>query len=64
MLIAGLGPASMFWMIALAHVGLILFGLARMRARPPAPSRTAYTYEPRTSFLIGRLLGRSRERDE
>lgn len=63
-LIAGLGPASMFWMIALAHVGLILFGLARMRARPPAPSRTAYTYEPRTSFLIGRLLGRSRERDE
>lgn len=63
-LIGGLGPASMFWMIALAHAGLILFGLARMRARPAPGPRTAYTYEPRTSFLIGRLLGRARERGE
>lgn len=60
--IEGFGPAAMFVMIAMAHVGLIVFGLARMRARP-AEQRTAYTYEPRTSFLIGRLLGRERERE-
>ena len=58
------GPAAMFWMIALAHLGLIGFGIARMRVRPSAPNRTAYTYEPRTSFLIGRLLGRVRERQD
>lgn len=60
MLIADYGPAAMFAMIALAHVVLILFGLARMRARPAPGDRTAYTWVPRTSFLIGRLLGRPR----
>ena len=60
--IAGFGPAAMFVRIALAHVVLIIFGLARMRARPTRATRTAYTYEPRTSFLIGRLLRRDRER--
>lgn len=56
------GPAAMFVMIIVAHVLLIVFGLARMRVRPSPGSRTAYTYEPRTSFLIGRLLGRARDR--
>ncbi|MFN4157428.1 MAG: MFS transporter [Gemmobacter sp.] len=62
--IEGFGPGAMFLMIGAAHVGLIAFGILRMRARPAAGAgRTAYTYEPRTSFLIGRLLGRGRERD-
>jgi MFS family permease len=55
------GPSGMFLMIGLAQVFLILFGLARMRARPAPDARTAYTYEPRTSFLIGRLLRRGRD---
>lgn len=62
LLIDRFGPAAMFAMIAVAHVGLILFGLARMRARPAPGSRTPYTYEPRTSFLIGRLLRGRRDR--
>ena len=53
------GPEAMFVMIGIAHAGLIVFGFARMRVRPSKP-RTAYTYEPRTSFLIGRLLKRDR----
>ena len=57
------GPAAMFVMIGAAHVLLIGFGIARIRARPTRGARTKYTYEPRTSFLIGRLLGRGRERD-
>ena len=52
----------MFVMIAVAHIGLILFGLARMRARPAPDARTPYTYEPRTSFLIGKLLRGRRDR--
>ncbi|MFN3972572.1 MAG: MFS transporter [Gemmobacter sp.] len=62
--IEGFGPGAMFLMIGAAHVGLIAFGIIRMRARPAAGAeRTAYTYEPRTSFVIGRLLRRGRERD-
>ncbi|GHC40508.1 hypothetical protein GCM10007291_47980 [Gemmobacter nanjingensis] len=53
------GPEAMFVMIGIAHAGLIVFGFARMRVRP-SQTRTAYTYEPRTSFLIGRLLKRDR----
>ncbi len=61
LVIAAYGPAAMFAMLSLAHIALVVFGIARMRARP-ASTRTAYTYEPRTSFLIGRLLGKGRER--
>lgn len=57
------GPSAMFLMIAAAHVVLVLFGLVRSRARPSPDDRTAYTYEPRTSFLIGRLLRRGRGPD-
>ncbi len=60
-LIAGYGPAAMFVLVAVAHVVLIVFGLVRMRARPAA-TRTRYVYAPRTSFLIGRLIGSRRER--
>lgn len=63
LVIEGFGPSGMFLMIALAHVALILFGIVRMWARPAPGPKTAYTYEPRTSFLIGRLLGRGRDRD-
>ncbi len=58
LLIDGFGPSAMFGMIALAHIALVVFGIARMRARPAPQDRTPYTYEPRTSFLIGRLLRR------
>lgn len=60
-LIERFGPAALFAMIAAAHGMLILFGLWRMRVRPSMAARTRYVYAPRTSFLIGRLLRRSRE---
>lgn len=57
------GPAAMFIFISVAHILLVVFGLVRMRARPAPDDRTRYTYVPRTSFLIGRLLRRGRKRD-
>ncbi|WP_299691157.1 MFS transporter [uncultured Tateyamaria sp.] len=62
-LIDAFGPPALFAMIAVGHAGLIVFGLARMRARATPDKRTRYVYAPRTSFLIGRLTGRTRERD-
>lgn len=62
LLIAFLGPAGMFGFIAFGHLVLVLFGLWRMRRRAGPADRTRYTYVPRTSFLIGRLL-RRRDRD-
>jgi MFS family permease len=59
-LIAAYGPGAMFAFVSAAHLVLIAFGLVRMRQRP-ARARTRYVYAPRTSFLIGRLLGRQRE---
>ena len=60
LLIDAFGPRALFVMISLGHVALIIFGLSRMRARP-AKIRTRYVYAPRTTFQIGRLLGRSRD---
>ncbi len=60
-LIAWFGPAGMFGFIGVAHVALVVFGIIRMRARPTPDTRTRYTYIPRTSFLIGRLLGRGKD---
>lgn len=60
-LIDAFGPAALFGLIAAAHGALIGFGLVRMTVRP-AETRTAYIYAPRTSFLLGRLLGSRRER--
>ncbi|MEM9974007.1 MAG: MFS transporter [Pseudomonadota bacterium] len=56
------GSSAMFVFISVAHVALVVFGLVRMRSRP-TEARTRYVYAPRTSFLIGRLLGRSRRKD-
>ena len=55
-LIEAFGPGAMFLFIS-------AFGVMRMRARPTPGARTRYIYAPRTSFIIGRLLGRSRDRD-
>ncbi len=61
-LIDRFGPPALFVMIAAGHGILILFGLGRMRVRHSGGNRTRYVYAPRTSFLIGRLTGRQRER--
>lgn len=57
------GPAAMFVFISVAHIMLVVFGLVRMRARPAPSERTRYTYVPRTSFLIGRLLRRGKRKE-
>ena len=61
-LIDAFGPPAMFYFISVAHAALIVFGLFRMRKRPTPEARTKYIYAPRTSFIIGRLLGRFRDR--
>ncbi len=57
------GPAAMFVLIAAGHAALILFGIARMLARPTREDRTRYVWSPRTSFIIGRLTRQSRNKD-
>ena len=61
-LLESLGPASLFFLISAGHLGLVVFGLMRMLARPTLAERSSYVYAPRTSFLIGRLTRRGRER--
>jgi MFS family permease len=61
-LIAWFGPLGMFGFLALSHLALLGFGLYRMRVRPAPPARTGFVSEPRTSPLIGRLLGGLRDR--
>ncbi|MEO1106609.1 MAG: MFS transporter [Pseudomonadota bacterium] len=63
-LIEQFGPGALFAFVAVGHLGLIGFGLARMRSRPTPDARTNYVYAPRTSFTIGGLLKRSREGKE
>lgn len=58
------GPSALFGFLAVGHLGLVIFGLSRMRARPTAEKRTPYVYAPRTSFLIGRLLKKQRDKDQ
>lgn len=66
-LIGAFGPQALFVYISAAHVFLLGFCLWRMTRRPAAQARTPYTWLPRTSFVVGRLLGRKppveRERD-
>ncbi|WP_300029032.1 MFS transporter [uncultured Roseobacter sp.] len=54
------GPQALFVMVAAGHVLLVLFGIARMRARPAPTERTGFSWTPRTSFTLGRLNLRSR----
>ncbi len=61
-LIESYGPAALFIMISVGHALLVIFGLVRMRARPAQTDRTRYVYAPRTSFVIGRLLGKDRDK--
>ncbi|MFU8865115.1 MAG: MFS transporter [Rhodobacterales bacterium] len=57
------GPSAMFVMIGAGHGALVVFGLIRMQMRPGALRRTRYIWAPRTSFLIGRLTGRTRDEE-
>ena len=61
-LIHSYGPASLFVFLAAGHLVLVVFGLSRMRSRPTVESKTPYVYAPRTSFLIGRLLKKQRDK--
>ena len=61
-LIESYGPPALFAMIAVGHLVLVVFGVIRMRMRPSPEPRTPYVWAPRTSFWIGRLTGRERDR--
>lgn len=61
-LIQQFGPGALFAFVATGHIVLIVFGLARMKSRPTPEERTNYVYAPRTSFTVGNLLKRARER--
>ena len=61
-LIQQFGPGALFAFVATGHIVLIAFGLARMKSRPTPEERTNYVYAPRTSFTVGNLLKRARER--
>ncbi len=60
-LITTFGPAALFYFVSAAHVGLIVFGLLRMRRRAPSDTRMPYIWIPRTSFLVGRLFRKSND---
>ncbi|MCF3593201.1 MFS transporter [Rhodobacteraceae bacterium LMO-12] len=61
-LMEGYGPSALFFMIGAGHAVLIVFGLTRMRSRAAPEMRTPYVWSPRTTFLIGRLFGKTREK--
>ncbi len=61
LVIAVYGAGAMFWLIAVAHIVLLAFGLWRMRRRPAAEVRTRYVWTPRTSFTVGRLFKDARD---
>ncbi len=58
-LITAFGPSALFYFISAAHIGLIGFGIVRMRRRAPSQERRPYVWIPRTSFLVGRLFRRN-----
>jgi MFS family permease len=61
-LIDAYGPQAMFYMLAAGHALLVVFGIIRMRAGRTPRTRTRYINALRTSFVIGRLTGRSRDK--
>ncbi|MEL6957618.1 MAG: MFS transporter [Pseudomonadota bacterium] len=62
LLMAGFGPSALFVFISAGHLALVLYGLNRMRARATPEDRTRFVMAPRTSFQIGKLFGRERDR--
>ena len=56
------GPGALFVMIAVCHALLVVFGVVRMAMRAAPAERTRYVWTPRTSFTIGRLTGKERDR--
>jgi MFS family permease len=63
-LIENYGPGALFVMISVAHGVLVVFGLLRMRARAAPRNRTEFVSVPRTTFLVGRLFRRSRDKSD
>ncbi|MEQ6204051.1 MFS transporter [Sulfitobacter sp. HNIBRBA2951] len=61
-LIENFGPKAMFVMLAAGHATLIVFSVSRMRTGRALRKRTAYINAPRTSFVVGRLTGRFRDK--
>lgn len=57
-LIDAFGPSALFIFISVAHMGLVVFGLIRMRRRAPQETRKPYVWIPRTSFQVGRIFRR------
>ncbi len=56
------GPSAFFVLIGAAHVALAFFGAWRILQGRTRTAQTAYVYAPRTSFIIGRLMRRLRDR--
>lgn len=61
-LMQAFGPDALFILMAGGHALLVIFGFGRMKVRDTPTDRTPYVYAPRTSFTIGRLLRRQRDR--
>lgn len=57
-IIENFGSSALFTFIAMAHVFLVVFGIYRMWARPTSEIRVRYSYMPRTSYYISRLVKR------
>lgn len=57
-LIGVFGPGALFMYIAGVHFLLLAFSILRAYLRGPSDRQVDYTYMPRTSFVIPRLLGR------
>jgi MFS family permease len=62
-LIGLFGPGALFWFIAGAHLGLLVFTVVRMRKRAPSETRAPYVWIPRTSFQVGRIFRRTNRED-
>ncbi len=61
-LIEAYGPRALFAYIGVGHAALIVYSVVRMSRRSAPTDRTRYVYAPRTTFTVGRLMGRLRER--
>lgn len=59
-LIEKFDASAMFLFIAFAHLVLLVFSLVRMQARPSRVQKTRYTYTPRTTFVMARLMRRKK----